>query len=327
MRAFVSRALPGEEFPRLLAQPGLDVDVWPQDAPPPRAALLERVAGAHGLLCLISERIDAELLDAAGPQLKVVSQLAVGVDNVDLAACAARGIPVGNTPGVLTDTTADLAWLLIMASARRLVEAADYVRDGRWRYWTPTLLAGADVHGAALGIVGFGAIGQALARRAGGFGMRLRYWSRREKPEAAALGAAYAPLPDLLAASDFVSLHVALTPETEGLIDAAALRRMRPSAFLINTARGPVVDEPALIAALQARTIAGAGLDVTTLEPVAVDNPLLRMENVIVVPHIGSATIATRGRMANLAVINLRAGLRGDPLPHRVPPATGGESR
>ena len=327
MRAFVSRALPGEEFPRLLAQPGLDVDVWPQDAPPPRAALLERVAGAHGLLCLISERIDAELLDAAGPQLKVVSQLAVGVDNVDLAACAARGIPVGNTPGVLTDTTADLAWLLIMASARRLVEAADYVRDGRWRYWTPTLLAGADVHGAALGIVGFGAIGQALARRAGGFGMRLRYWSRREKPEAAALGAAYALLPDLLAASDFVSLHVALTPETEDLIDDDALRRMRPSALSDQHRPRPH--------RRRAGADRGAASPDHRRRGPGRHHPRARGRgqsapahgDVIVVPHIGSATIATRGRMANLAVINLRAGLRGDPLPHRVPPATGGEPR
>lgn len=322
MRVFISRQLPGSGLDRLRREPDLDVSVWEEEMPPSRSALLDRIAGIDGLLSLITDCIDAEALDRAGPQLKVVSQMAVGVDNVDVAACAARGVAVGNTPGVLTDTTADLAFALLLASARRLVEAADYVRLGRWRTWTPTTLAGVDVHGATLGIVGLGAIGQALARRAAGFDMRLLYWSRRPKPEIAArLGATYRDLPELLAESDFVSIHAALTPETHHLIDADALARMSADAFLINTARGPLVDEAALTAALRAGRLAGAALDVAETEPIAPDSPLLSMDNVIVLPHIGSGSLATRTKMADMAVANLLAGLRGRALPNAVPPA------
>ena len=319
MRVYVTRTLPGEGFAALRDDPDLQVEVWPGNDPPPRDALLRSVRGVHGLLCLLTDSIDAALLDAAGPQLRVVSQMAVGLDNIDLAACGARGIAVGNTPGVLTETTADLAFALLLASARRLVEAAAYVRAGQWRTWSPTTLAGKDVHGAVLGIVGLGAIGQALARRAAGFGMPVRYWSRREKPElAAALGAEYRPLPALLAEADFVSLHLAMTAETRHLIDAAALATMRPDAILINTSRGAVVDETALIAALEAGRLGGAGLDVTATEPIAPDSPLLQLPQVIVLPHIGSASLTTRTRMAEMAVANLRAGLRGEALPHAI---------
>ena len=319
MRIFATRPLPGDAFARLPREPGVELSLWDGDLPPPREALLDRVVGIDGLLCLLTDRVDAALLDRAGPQLRVVSQMAVGVDNIDVAACAARGVAVGHTPGVLTETTADLAFALLLAAARRVVEAAGYVRAGRWRTWSPMTLAGRDVHGATLGIVGLGAVGQALARRAAGFDMRLLYWARRPKPLAARrLGAEFRPLPALLGESDFVSVHVALAPETHHLIDASALAAMRPHAILINTARGPVVDEAALLAALRARRIGGAALDVTEVEPVPADHPLLALENVIVLPHIGSASLATRAKMADLAVANLLAGLRGRPLPHPV---------
>lgn len=322
-RIFATRHLPGDAFRRLLADDDYDVEVWPQDAPPPRPDLLAGAADADGILCLITDAIDEAVLDAAGSGLKIVSQMAVGVDNVDTAACAARGIAVGRTPGVLTDTTADLAWALILATARRLVEAADYVRDGEWKTWSPTQLAGTDVHGAALGIVGFGAIGQAVARRARGFDMAVRYWNRTPRPaEAAELGAEFAEFDELLAASDFVSLNIALTGDTRGLIDAAALSKMQPHAILINTARGPVVDEAALAEALANGGIAAAGLDVTAVEPIPAGSPLLSMPNAIVLPHVGSSSLATRSKMADIAVSNLRAALEGRPIPHPAPPPT-----
>ena len=318
-RVFVTRALPGDGFTALCADPAYQVDVWPGDFPPSREALLDRVLGAHGLICLITDRIDAELLDIAGDQLKVVSQMAVGVDNVDVAACTARRIPVGNTPGVLTETTADLTWALLLASARRVVEAAEYVKAGDWQAWTPTQLAGIDVFGATLGIIGFGAIGQAVARRAHGFGMRVLTWNRTPRPqEAAALGVMERPFDDVLEQSDFVVVTVALTDDTRGLVDANALVKMQPTATLINSARGPIVDEQALINALRDGQIRAAGLDVTTVEPLAMDSPLLTMPNVVVLPHIGSSSLATRGKMADMAVANLRAGLAGLPLPNSV---------
>ena len=321
MRVFVTRDLPGHGLDRLRREPDLHVELWPEESPPPRSVMLERTVNVAGLLCLITDRIDSELLEHAGPQLKVVSQMAVGVDNIDVAACAARGIPVGHTPGVLTETTADLAFALLLAAARRLVEASAFVRLGQWRTWSPTTLAGTDIHGATLGIVGFGAIGQAVAARATGFDMHTLYWSRRQKPQAAQrLGASYRDLPALLAESDFVSVHCALTTETHHLINADAIACMPAHAILINTARGPLVDEAALIEALRDRRIAGAALDVVTTEPIEINNPLLAMSNVIVLPHIGSASLATRTKMADLAVDNLLAGLRSQPLPHQVSP-------
>ena len=318
-RVFVTRELPGDHFAALRSDPQFQLDIWPGDFPPPREDLLDRVRGVDGLLCLITDRIDAALLDAAGAQLRVVSQMAVGVDNVDVDACTARGIPVGNTPGVLTETTADIAWALILAAARRVVESAEFVKRGDWKTWGPLLMAGVDVHDRTLGVVGFGQIGQAVARRAQGFGMRTLYWNRTPRPERAAqLGAQLRSLDQLLAESDFVSLNVALTDDTHHLIDAAALANMQPGAILINTARGPIVDEAALADALRDGRIAGAGLDVTEVEPIDPASPLLTMNNVVVLPHIGSASLATRAKMADIAVANLRAALADQPMPHRV---------
>jgi lactate dehydrogenase-like 2-hydroxyacid dehydrogenase len=297
------------------------VEVWPAALPPSPEELAARAADCEGLLTLLTDRVDAALL-ARCPRLKVVSNLAVGVDNVDVAACTARGLPVGHTPGVLTEATADLAFALLLASARRLPEGEARVRGGRWRTWAPwgpEALLGAHVHGATLGIVGFGAIGRAVARRARGFSMRVLCATRRPgavaPEEAEAVG-----LEELLARSDFVSLHCPLTPETRGLMDAARLRRMRPTAHLVNTARGAVVDPAALAGALHGGWLAGAALDVTDPEPLPADHPLLSAPNLLVVPHVASATAPTRLAMARLAVDNLLAGLAGRPLPHTVNP-------
>ncbi len=313
-RAFVTRRLPGGALDRLRAV--AHVDVWDDDLPPPREALLAGVSGAEGLICLLTDRIDAEVL-AAAPRLRVVSTMAVGYDHIDVATATARGIPVGHTPGVLTETTADLAWALLLATARRVVEGDRFVREGRWRTWDPNLLLGYDVHGATLGIVGMGAIGQAVARRATGFGMRVLYTRRSER--AACVGQRVA-LDDLLRESDFVSLHVPLTEETRHMIGERELRLMKPTAILINTARGSIVDQAALAKALRKGLIAGAGVDVTEVEPIPPDDPLLAVPNVVILPHIGSASHATRARMAEIAVENCIAGLEGRPLPHCVNP-------
>lgn len=297
-------------------------DVWPEELPPPRDELLRRVAGCDGILTLLTDRVDDELLDAAGPGLKVVSNYAVGFDNVDVPACARRGVAVGNTPGVLTETTADLAWALLMAAARRLPEGDRYVRSGQWKTWGPMLLLGPDVHGSTIGIVGFGRIGQAVARRARGFAMEILYHDVAELPAEVTdpLGASYVPLDELLARSDYVSLHVNLTAETRHLINATTLAAMKPTAVLVNTSRGPVVDQVALAAALRDGTIWAAGLDVTDPEPIRMDDPLVGLDNCLIVPHIASATRATRGRMAAMAAANLLAGVRGEPLPTPVAP-------
>ena len=322
-RVFIARVIPEEGLAPI--RDACDADIWDGELPPPREELLGRIAGCAGVLTLLSDRVDDAFLDAAGPGLRVVSNYAVGFDNIDVAACARRGVAVGNTPGVLTETTADLAWALMLAASRRVAEGDRYVRAGRWRTWGPMLILGSDVHGATLGIVGFGRIGQAVARRAAGFGMTVLYHSRHRVPEEveAALGASFVGLAELLERSDIVSLHVSLTPETRGLIDAAALARMKPTAVLVNTARGPVVDPVALAAALRGGVIAAAALDVTDPEPIGADDPLLGLDNCIVVPHIASATRATRGHMAAMAAANLLAGVRGEPLPTPVvaPPA------
>jgi lactate dehydrogenase-like 2-hydroxyacid dehydrogenase len=319
-KVFVARVIPAAGLDLVTAS--TQADVWEEELPPPRDELLRRVQGCDGLLTLLTDRVDAELLDRAGPQLKVVSNFAVGFDNVDIAECTRRGIPVGNTPGVLTETTADLAWALLMAAARRVVEGADYVRAGRWKTWGPMLLMGPDVHGATIGIVGFGRIGQAVARRAAGFGMRILYHDPVRLPADVTepLGAEYAELDDLLAQADFVSLHVNLTDETRGLINADRLARMKPTAVLVNTARGPVVEPRALERALRDGAIAAAGLDVTDPEPIPADDPLVALPNCVIVPHIASASPATRGKMAEMAAANLLAGLRGERLPTPVNP-------
>ena len=301
-RVVLTRTLPFEAVRRLESEH--DVTTWRERVPPSPAELHDLVAHAEGLLCLLTDRVDEPLLDAA-PDLRAISTFAVGTDNVDLAAATARGIPVGYTPDVLTDATADLAFALLLASARRLPEAAAAVPAGDWLTWEPARWLGAEVSGATLGIVGMGRIGSAVARRAAGFGMTV-------------LDARADGLPALLERSDFVSLHAPLTPETRHLIDAAALARMRPTAHLINTARGGLVDQDALARALRDGAIAGAALDVTDPEPPPPDHPLLKAPNLLVVPHVGSATHRTRERMAELAVENLLAGLAGRPLPHRA---------
>jgi glyoxylate reductase len=299
-RVFVTRRLPGTALKRLAAEH--EVDVWPERMPPPPEVVRERAARVDGLLALLTDRIDGALIESC-PDLRVISNYAVGSDNVDLDAAAVRGIPVGITPDVLTEATADLALAGLLAVARRLPEALAAVREGRWQTWEPDWLLGHDVHGATLGIVGYGRIGQAVARRAEGFSMRI-------------LATPRVPLDELLAEADAVTLHVPLTSETRHLIDADALARMKVTAILVNTARGGVVDQEALARALHRGEIAGAALDVTDPEPLPPDHPLLDAPNLLVLPHIGSATHTARERMADLAVDNLLAGLAGNPMPH-----------
>jgi glyoxylate reductase len=317
---FVARVIPDEGLAPV--RDACEVDLWTDPLPPPRDELLRRVAGKEGLLTLLTDRVDAELLDAAGPQLKVVSNYAVGFDNFDIPELTRRRIPAGNTPGVLTETTADLAFALMMAAARRVDEGSRYVRQGRWKTWGPMLLMGVDLHGATLGIVGFGRIGREMAKRASGFGMQVVYHDVHPATpdEERALSARRVEMDELLAGSDMISLHTNLTDETRHLIDAAALARMKPTAILVNTSRGPVVDQAALFEALRDGQIFAAALDVTDPEPMAPDDPLLTLENCLVVPHIASATGVTRGKMAAIAAANLLAGLRGDPLPSCINP-------
>lgn len=302
---FVTRALPFPALDRLRAAHA--VEEWPGDLPPTPADLRARTRDTEGLLTLITDRVDAALLDGA-PRLKAIANMGVGTDNIDVEACAERGIPVGNTPDVLTDATADLAFALLLALARKIVPGAEKVRAGEWRTWEPAADLGAELAGSALGIVGWGRIGQAVARRAEGFGLEVVHSSRSSG----------VPLGELLERADFVSLHTPLTPETRHLIDAEALDRMKPSALLVNTARGGVVDQDALREALHAGRIGGAALDVTDPEPLPADHPLLDAPNLLVVPHVGSATVRTRAKMAEMAVENLLAALDGRPMPHPV---------
>jgi glyoxylate reductase len=307
-RVFVTRALPFDALDRLRA--AHEVDVWPDDEPPPPGALKERAARAEGLLTMLTDRVDAALLDAA-PDLRAVANLAVGTDNIDLEAAAARGIPVGNTPDVLTDATADLAFALLLAAARRIRDADEAVRTGNWPTWSPTAFLGQDVAGATLGIVGFGRIGQAVARRGEGFGMEILHSSR----------SGGISLDELLSRSDYVSLHAPLTPDTRGLIGERELGLMKPTAILVNSARGELVQTAALERALRDGTIAGAGLDVTDPEPLPGDHPLLTAPNLTVAPHIGSATRSTREKMADMAAGNLLAALAGERMPYCANPA------
>ncbi len=319
-RVFVSRLIP-EDGLRPIRE-ATDARIWEEDLPPPRSTLLEAVAGCDGVVTLLTDRVDDEFLDAAGPQIKVVSNYAVGFDNVDVPACTARGVAVGNTPGVLTETTADLAFALLMAAGRRIPEGDRYVRMGRWKTWGPLLLLGPDVHGSTIGIVGFGRIGQAVARRAMGFGMTVLYHDVHQVDAAVEreFGATFLPLEELLARADFVSLHVNLTADTRHLINAEKLSWMKPTGVLVNTSRGPVVDPVALFEALRDGVIFAAALDVTDPEPIPADDPLLSLENCLVVPHIASASRATRGKMAAMAAANLLAGVRGERLPTPVNP-------
>jgi len=318
-RIFVTRIIPETGLQMLRRE--ADVEVWPDALPPEYSLLLQKVKGIDALLCMLTDKIDGELMDASGTGLKVISQFAVGTDNIDTAAATERGIPVGNTPGVLTDTTADLAWALLMAAARRVVESDRFVRAGKWKTWGTVDFLGFDIAGAALGIVGFGRIGQAMARRAQGFGMRILYHSRHRYPEAEKkYNARYADLDTLLQESDFVSLHTNLSEETRHLMNEARFKKMKPGSTLINTARGPVVDQKALYRALSSGAISCAALDVTDPEPVRQDDPLLTLDNIIICPHIGSASHKTRGKMSAMAAENLIAGLKGIQLPHCANP-------
>jgi lactate dehydrogenase-like 2-hydroxyacid dehydrogenase len=313
-RVFLTRTIP--EAGLRLVLDACDAEIWAHETPPPRAALLQAVKGCEGLLALLTDPIDAGVMDAA-PGLKVISNCAVGFDNIDLKAATARKIPVGNTPEVLTDATADLAFALLLAAARHIVPGVEYVRAGKWKTWNLQLLLGADLRGRTLGIIGFGRIGRAVARRASGFGMRVIYCD----PASADTGEAEpVDLEALLRQSDFVSLHVPLTDDTRHLIYEETLRMMKPSAVLVNTSRGPVVDHDALYRALRDHRLFAAGLDVTDPEPLNGDSALLRLDNCIIVPHLGSASKWTRDEMARLAAENLIAGLRGSRLPHCVNP-------
>ncbi|MBE2271477.1 MAG: D-glycerate dehydrogenase [Anaerolinea sp.] len=316
-KVFVTRQIPEAGLTRI--REVCDLHVWESEMPAPYDQLTKRVGGMDGILCTLTERIDAALIDAAGAGLKVISQMAVGYDNIDVRAAAARGIPVGNTPGVLTDATADLAFALLLAAARRLTEGVEYIRSGHWTTWQPRHLLGADLSGATLGIIGLGRIGKAVAKRARGFDMRILATSRHlTDTEAEAHGATRVDLPTLLRDSDFVSLHTPLTPETRHLINRETLAQMKPSAILINSTRGGTVDQRALYEALRDGVIAGAALDVTDPEPIPLDDPILTLPNALVVPHIGSATVKTRDKMALMAAENLIAGVMGQPLPNQV---------
>jgi len=314
---------------RKMAQEALDMiaevaemELWQDELPPPRDVLLKKVQDIDGLLSLLTDKVDAELMDAA-PRLKVVSNMAVGYDNIDVPAATSRGILVGNTPGVLTETTADFAWALIMATGRRVAEGDRWTRSGKWKTWGPMILLGHDIHHATLGIVGSGRIGIEIAKRARGFNMKILYYDvvRRKPEEEKELGLEYVPnLHDLLAKADFVTIHVPLIAETRHMISTAEFAAMKPTAIFINTSRGPVVDQKALYQALKSGQIFAAGIDVTEVEPIPMDDPLLTLDNIIIAPHIASASVATRTKMATMAAANLIAGLKGEMPPNCVNP-------
>ena len=316
MKVLVTGRLPEEVM--ALIRKEHQVEAHEEDCPMPRETLMKKIGDKEGLLCMITDLIDAGVLDKA-PLLKMIANYGVGYDNIAVDAATARGIPVSNTPGVLTEATADLALSLILATARRVVEGDKMTREGRFRFWAPFHFLGRDVTGKTLGIIGLGRIGKAVARRAKGFDMRLLYYNRRPvgKDEEHALGVEYTPLRTLISQSDFISLHVPLTKETHHLIGSEELDLMKNSAYLINTARGPIVDEKALVEALKKRKIAGAGLDVYEHEP-HITPGLAQLDNVVLLPHVGSATMETRTRMAQLSAENLLAGMRGEIPPNCV---------
>ena len=324
-RVFVTRRL--LESGLSLVQEFCEADIWFGEMPPSREEILGKIVGQDGLLCLLTDRIDAEVMDAAGPGLKVISNCAVGVDNVDVSAATARSIPVGNTPGVLTEATADMTFALLMAAARRVVEGERQVRSGGWKTWSLDNLLGADFAGATLGLVGFGRIGRAVARRASGFEMRVIFTDSSPTAPQPSVEALQVDLDTLLHESDFVSLHTPLTDETRGMMNAAAFAKMKATAVLVNTSRGPVVDQPALYQALKSHQIFAAALDVTVPEPLPTDSPLLTLENCIIVPHIASASRQTRQNMSRMAAENLIAGLKGEHLPNCVNPEVYGREQ
>ena len=319
-KVFVSRLIDREALD-MIAEVA-EMEVWRDELPPPYEVLLEKVKDVDGLLSLLSDRVDITLMDAA-PKLKVISNLAVGYDNIDITEAKKRGIQVGNTPGVLTETTADIAFALLMATARRVVEADRHVRKGQWKTWGPMILLGQDIHHATLGIIGLGRIGIEVAKRARGFNMNVLYHDivRNSEETERQLGVKYiSELNELLSTSDFISVHVPLLPGTHHLIGASEFALMKPRAVFINTSRGQVVDQKALYEALRSGKIFAAGMDVTEVEPISTDDPLLTLENVVITPHIASASVHTRKNMAMMAAENLIAGLRGEVLPNCVNP-------
>jgi len=321
-------ARPKVYITRQIAQEALDMigqvaemEIWPGELPPPYEVLLDKARDIDGLLSLLPDKVDATLMDVA-PSLKAVSNMAVGYDNIDVPAATRRGIVVGNTPGVLTETTADLAWALLMAAARRVVEADVFTREGRWQTWGPMMMLGQDIHHATLGIIGLGRIGIEIAKRAKGFDMKVLYYDlpRHEELEKQ-LGVEYvAELSVLLARSDFVTVHVPLNQQTHHLIGTAEFAAMKPTSVFVNTSRGPIVDQQALYKALESRRIFAAAIDVTEVEPISPDDPLLTLDNLVITPHIGSASFITRTRMATMAAENLIAGLNGQVPPNCVNP-------
>lgn len=313
-KVFVTRLIPSKGLD--LIREFCDADVWSEELPPPHEEIMRHVHDVDGIVALLTDKIDASVMEAA-PRLKVISNMAVGVDHVDVAAATARKLPVGNTPGVLTDATADQTFALLLAAARHVVEGERFVRSGKWITWDPQLLLGADLVGATLGIIGFGRIGQAVAKRAQGFDLRLIYYDPAAEPKFGTLPVG----PDaLLHDSDFVSLHVPLTVATRHLVNAEFLSKMKPTAILVNTSRGGVVDQSALYDALKSKRISAAALDVTDPEPLPTSSPLLELANCLIVPHLGSASKHTRDMMAYLAAQNLIAGLKGERLPNCVNP-------
>ena len=316
-KIFVTRTILDAGY--ALIKDRFDIDLWTPELPPTRPVLLEHVRGVDGLLCLLTDRIDGEVMDLAGPQLKVISNHAVGYDNIDIPAATERGIPVGNTPGILTDATADFAFTLLLSASRRVVEAERFVRQGKWKTWGPALLLGTDITNASLGIIGYGRIGQAVAQRARGFNMRILYYDPLPPANVDLPGQAV-DLDTLLRESDFISVHTPLNEQTRGLISSRAFSLMKPTAVLINTARGPVVDSDALYSALKEHRIFSAALDVTDPEPIPMDSPLLELDNLVIVPHIASASRSTREKMSIMAAENLIAGLSDERLPNCVNP-------
>ena len=317
-KVFVSRIIPDRGLKKVLD--ACDAEVWQDELPPPPDVLLQKTRNCEGLLSLLTDKIDGAFLDAC-PKLKVVANIAVGFDNIDIPAATERGVIVGNTPGVLTDTTADFAWTLMMAAARRLTEGERYVRAGKWKTWGPLLLRGQDIHHATLGLIGLGRIGTEMARRAQGFSMKVLYYDviRREDVEKG-FGITYSDIDTILRESDIVSVHVPLTKETRHLINEAAFAKMKKTAVLVNSARGPIVDPKALYKALSTGQIFAAGLDVTEPEPIPMDDPLLTLENCVIAPHIASASFETREKMSDIAAENLLAGLQGKQGPAIVNP-------
>lgn len=314
MRVFVSRIIP-EQGLQKLQDAGCDLEVWPDPLPPSPEVLRQRVQGCHGILSMLSDRIDREVMDAAGDTLRVISNFAVGTNNIDLKEAEHRGVAVGNTPDVLTDATADLAMALILGAARRLGEAQDFVKAGKWKTWEPVGHIGMDLKGKTLGVFGMGRIGAALARRcAGGWDMDVVYCSRTPKEHIAPTGAKRVDFNTLLSVSDFVSVHAPLTHETHERFNADAFNRMKSTSVFVNTGRGEIHNQSDLLDALQKKHIFSAGLDVTSPEPLSSNDPLLRLPNCIVLPHIGSATVASRTAMAEIAADNLLRGLAREPL-------------